>query len=285
MTFSIVARDPEAGELGIAVESKFLAVGAVVPWAKAGVGAIATQSWANTTYGPRGLELLASGLSAAETIARLTAGDEGRASRQVGIVGVQGTPATYTGESCFPWAGGVVGEHYACQGNILVGEETVLAMARTFEQAAGRLSDRLVAALAAGQAAGGDSRGQQSAALLVVREGGGYGGFNDRFIDLRVDDHPRPIEELKRILQLHKLYLSPPDPADILPIDEAIARELQELLTITGDYQGSINGVYDEATRSAFRQFSGRENLEERWLEDARVDRVVLEYLRQKARG
>ncbi len=228
MTFSIVARDPQAGESGIAVQSKFLAVGAVVPWAKAGAGAIATQSWANTSYGPRGLELLASGLSVQETLAQLIGEDDGRASRQVGIVGVDGQPATFTGDQCFPWAGGQVGEHYTCQGNILVGKDTVLAMARTFEQTTGRLCDRLVAALAAGQAAGGDSRGQQSAALLVVRQGGGYGGFNDRFIDLRVDDHPQPINELQRILQLHKLYLFPPDPGDILVIDHDIARELQQ---------------------------------------------------------
>ncbi len=283
MTFSIVARDPQAGESGIAVQSKFLAVGAVVPWAKAGVGAIATQSWANTSYGPRGLELLASGLSVQETLAQLIGEDDGRASRQVGIVGVEGQPATFTGDQCFPWAGGQVGEHYTCQGNILVGKDTVLAMARTFEQTTGRLCDRLVAALAAGQAAGGDSRGQQSAALLVVRQGGGYGGFNDRFIDLRVDDHPQPINELQRILQLHKLYLFPPDPADILVIDHDIARELQQLLTVLGDYQGASSGSYDEVTRAAFRKFSGRENLEERWFEDARVDRTVLEFLRQKA--
>jgi uncharacterized Ntn-hydrolase superfamily protein len=285
MTFSIVARDIQAGELGIAVQSKFLAVGAVVPWARTGVGAIATQSWANTTYGPHGLELLANGLSASEALAQLTREDEGRALRQAGIVGLNGTPATYTGEECFPWAGGRVGEHYTCQGNILVGEETVLAMARTFEETSGHLCDRLVAALAAGQAAGGDSRGQQSAALLVVREGGGYSGFNDRFIDLRVDDHPRPIEELHRILQLHKLYLFPPEPQDILPIERPLAAELQELLTISGDYQGTITGSYDDSTRDAFRKFSGRENLEERWFEDARIDRVVLEFMRQKLRG
>ena len=164
-----------------------------------------------------------------------------------------------------------------------MGKDTVLAMARTFEQTTGRLCDRLVAALAAGQAAGGDSRGQQSAALLVVRQGGGYGGFNDRFIDLRVDDHPQPINELQRILQLHKLYLFPPDPADILVIDHDVARELQQLLTVLGDYQGASSGSYDEVTRAAFRKFSGRENLEERWFEDARVDRTVLEFLRQKA--
>ena len=282
MTFSIVARDPETGDLGIAVQSKFLAVGAVVPWAKAGVGAIATQSWGNTSYGPRGLALLADGLSAAETMEQITVDDTNRASRQVGIIGASGAPATFTGDDCYPWAGGVVGEHYACQGNILVSGETVQAMARTFEETSGPLYDRLIAALAAGQAAGGDSRGQQSAALLVVREGGGYGGFNDRFIDLRVDDHPHPIAELQRILQLHKLYLFPPNPADILPIDPSLARELQALLTASGDYQGELNSSYDNTTRDAFRAFSGRENLEERWLEDARVDRVVLEFMRQK---
>lgn len=285
MTFSIVARDPQTSELGVAVQSKFLSVGAVVPWAKAGVGAIATQAWANTSYGPRGLELLASGLAADEVLKQLTSADEGRAERQVGIVGVQGMPVTYTGDQCFPWAGGRVGEHYSCQGNILVGEDTVLAMARTFEETGGYLCDRLLAALAAGQAAGGDSRGQQSAALLVVREKGGYSGFNDRFIDLRVDDHPTPIDELQRILQLHKLYLFPPDPKDILVIDEALTREIQQLLTVTGDYQGSIGGNYNNATREAFRTFSGRENLEARWFEDARVDRVVLDFLRGKARS
>jgi uncharacterized Ntn-hydrolase superfamily protein len=285
MTFSIVGRDRQTGELGIAVQSKFLAVGAVVPWAKAGVGAIATQSWANTSFGTRGLELLASGLSAEETLSQLLSDDEGRASRQVGIVAARGKPVSYTGSDCYRWAGGVVGEDYACQGNILVGEETVQAMARTFEQTPGVLCDRLVTALAAGQAAGGDSRGQQSAALLVVREKGGYGGFNDRFIDLRVDDSPQPIQELQRILQLHKLYLFPPNPEDILPIDQNIARQLQQLLTVTGDYQGSINGIYDDVTRDAFRKFIGRENLEERWFEDARVDRVVLDFMHNRIQG
>ena len=284
MTFSIVARDPQKGELGIAVQSKFLGVGAVVPWAKAGVGAIATQSWANTSYGPRGLDLLENGLSADEVLTHLTQNDENRARRQVGIVSVAGKPTTYTGEECFPWAGGYIGEHFACQGNILVGEDTVLAMARTFEETIGLLCDRLISALAAGQEAGGDSRGQQSAALLVVKEKGGYEGFNDRFIDLRVDDHPHPIDELRRILQLHKLYLFPTDPSDILIIDQKLAVEIQELLTRSGDYQGKITGTYDESTRNAFRKFSGRENLEERWFEDARIDRIVLEFMRQRLR-
>ncbi len=285
MTFSIVARDSQTGELGIAVQSKVLAVGAVVPWAKAGVGAIATQSLANTSFGPRGLELLASGFSATEVLAQLIAEDEGRTSRQLGIIGIDGAPASFTGDQCYPWAGGHVGDHFTCQGNILVGEETVFAMARTFEETSGRLCDRLITALAAGQAAGGDSRGQQSAALLVVKQGSGYGGFNDRFIDLRVDDHPQPIDELQRILQLHKLYLFPPDPTAIITIDTDVARELQELLTATGDYQGTINGSYDDMTRDAFRKFSSRENLEERWFEDARVDHVVLEFMRRKVKS
>lgn len=281
-TFSIVACDPATGDLGIAVESKFLGVGAVVPWAKAGVGAIATQSWANTTYGPTGLELLAQGQSPDAVLAALTGPDEHRALRQVGIVDAKGRAATYTGSECFTWAGGITGPNYACQGNILVSEATVQALARTFEATAGGLWDRLVAALAAGQAAGGDSRGQEAAALLVVREGGGYGGFNDRFIDLRVDDHPRPIEELARLLDLHKLYLFKTDPDEIVPIDEAIARELQGVLIRTGDYKGAITGVYDEATRKAFNAFSMRENLEDRWVEDARIDGVVLRFIRQR---
>ncbi|QBD79344.1 DUF1028 domain-containing protein [Ktedonosporobacter rubrisoli] len=285
MTFSIVARDPQHGELGIAVQSKFLAVGAVVPWAKAGVGAIATQAWANASYGPKGLELLASGLSAAETVEKLTSEDEGHADRQIGIVGASGKPATYTGTGCFSWAGGLTGDDYACQGNILVGAETVQAMARTFEETQGLLCDRLLAALAAGQAAGGDSRGQQSAALLVVRPQGGYSGFNDRFIDLRVDDHPQPIEELQRILKLHKLYLFPSEPQDILPINAELAREIQEILTSTGDYQGQLHGSYDAATREAFRRYSGRENLESRWFDDSRIDRHVLQFMREKAQG
>lgn len=285
MTYSIVARDLERGEFGVAVQSKFLAVGAVVPWAKAGVGAIATQALANTNYGPQGLELLANGRSSEEALEYLLAHDEGRADRQIGMIGLTGKPISFTGERCFQWAGGHVGEHYACQGNILVSGETVQAIAHTFEETPGLLCDRLLAALAAGQAAGGDGRGQQSAALLVVKERGGYGGYTDRFIDLRVDDHPTPIEELKRVLELHKLYFFPPDPAHILAIDSSLAHELQELLTITGDYQSPISGRYDEITREAFRAFNGRENLEERWLEDERVDQVVLDFLRQKARG
>lgn len=201
-TFSIVAHDPARQEWGIAVASKFLAVGSVVPWARAGVGAIATQSYANTSYGPRGLELLAEGKSAEETLRLLTEADKERDQRQVGLVDARGAAATFTGAKCNPWAGGKTGKHYACQGNILTGPEVVEAMARAFEESKGPLAWRLLAALEAGEKAGGDSRGKQSAALLVVRDRAGYGGFNDRYLDFRVDDHADPVRELARILTL-----------------------------------------------------------------------------------
>ena len=206
-TFSIVGYDPETGALGIAVQSKFFAVGSVVPWAEAGVGAIATQSWANTTFGPNGLKLLKSGLSAEQTLERLIADDSGRATRQVGIVDAKGTVANYTGDECNAWAGAVSGKHYTAQGNILAGEDVVKSMGKAFEDTEGELADKLMAALFAGQEAGGDTRGQQSAALLVVKENSGYGGFNDRYIDLRVDDAEKPIEELQQLLEIHKQLL------------------------------------------------------------------------------
>ena len=206
-TFSIVGYDAETGDLGIAVQSKFFAVGSVVPWAEAGAGAIATQSWANTTYGPNGLKLLKSGLSAEQTLERLIADDPGRATRQVGIVDAKGNVANYTGDECNEWAGAVSGKHYTAQGNILAGEDVVKAMGKAFEATEGELADKLMAALFAGQEKGGDTRGQQSAALLVVREQSGYGGFNDRYIDLRVDDAEKPIEELQRLLEIHKQWV------------------------------------------------------------------------------
>lgn len=205
-TFSIVGFDPETGELGVAVASKFLAVGAVVPHAKAGVGAVATQAFANTTYGPEGLELLASGMGAHDVLEKLTANDAEKERRQAGIVSANGASATFTGKECIPWAGGKAGRYYACQGNILVCEATIDAMALAFETGEGELGVRLVKALKAGDAAGGDARGKQSAALLVVKEGGGYGGFNDRYMDLRVDDHSDPIDELERILSIQLAY-------------------------------------------------------------------------------
>ncbi|HSN92041.1 MAG TPA: DUF1028 domain-containing protein [Anaeromyxobacteraceae bacterium] len=201
-TFSIVARDAARGELGVAVASRFFAVGAVVPWARAGVGAVATQSFANTTYGPRGLELLERGASPAEALAILTRGDPDREKRQVGIVAADGASVTFTGKECNPWAGGRSGRDYAIQGNILAGEAVVAEMEKAFLATKGTLADRLLAALAAGDAAGGDSRGRQSAALLVVKAKAGYGGFSDRAVDVRVDDHPDPFKELRRLLDL-----------------------------------------------------------------------------------
>ena len=207
-TFSIVGFDPLTGDLGVAVQSKFFAVGSVVPWAKAGVGAIATQSYANVTYGPDGLELLAKGKSARETVETLTSADGNKQRRQLGIVDAKGNSASFTGSGCHSWAGHIEKPDFCAQGNILTGKEVVDAMAASFEQsqkqAKGGLYDWLANALMAGQDAGGDSRGRQSAALLVVRKKGGYGGGNDRFIDLRVDDHKTPIVELLRLLQLHK---------------------------------------------------------------------------------
>jgi uncharacterized Ntn-hydrolase superfamily protein len=285
MTFSIVGRDPSTGDLGIAVESKFLAVGAVVPWARAGVGAIATQSYANTAYGPDGLAHLANGKSAQEALDLLLAADQQPEQRQAGIVDASGRSATYTGPGCYQWAGGISGPNFAAQGNILVGAATVAALAETFQAAKGHLWHRLVEALAAGQRAGGDSRGQESAALLVVRVGGGYAGFNDRMIDLRVDDHPAPIDELARLLSLYELYFLKPADDDFLPLDAANTSELQRLLTRSGDYSGAANGVFDDDTYSALERYGGRENLEERLLHDKsdlRIDQAVLDFMRRR---
>ena len=204
-TFSVAAYEPCSQSWGVAVQSKFIAVGSVVPWARAGVGAVATQALANPRYGPLGLAMLEQGLSAGEVVAALVGGDPGRELRQVGVLDRSGGAAAFTGAECFPWAGHVIGEHCCCQGNILAGEAVVADMAQAFqEHRAMRFEDRLITVLEAGQAAGGDSRGQQSAALLVVRPGGSWGGYSDRAVDLRVDDHPTPIAELRRLLALHR---------------------------------------------------------------------------------
>lgn len=283
-TFSIVARDPVSGDLGVAVQSKFLAVGSVVPWAQAGVGAVATQSFANTTYGPEGLRLMAAGWTAPEALKHMLAVDHDSSHRQVLLVDFAGRSAAFTGEGCHNWAGHIIGEGYACAGNILVGEDTVEAMAKSFESTEGALAVRLVTALAAGQAAGGDSRGQQSAAVLVVRTGGGYGGRNDRYVDLRVDDHTEPIVELRRLLDLHRLYLTKSSPEELIPVSADIARELQTIVQKTRHYQGEINGNYDEATKKALWDLYGIENLEERW-HSTLIDVVALDFLRQRFLG
>jgi uncharacterized Ntn-hydrolase superfamily protein len=281
-TFSIVAFDPETYALGVAVQSKFLAVGSVVPWARAGVGAVATQAMANYNYGPRGLDLMARGTDAAETVEALISADTERGHRQLGVVDARGRAATFTGEECFEWAGGVVGEHYAAQGNILVGRETVEAMARTFEDGEGDLAGRLLAALDAGQEAGGDSRGRQSAALLVVREGGGYGGDNDRVVDLRVDDHPDPIKELIRIRDLHTLDFGVTRPEDVVAVDGDVRTEVEASLRWLGYLEARAD---DEALLDTLRAYIRTENFEEREQERGYLDRAVLEFMREKGRG
>lgn len=285
MTFSIVAYDREEQAWGVAVASKFLAVGALVSWAQAGAGAVATQSYCKVTFGPDGLMLMKSGRTAAETLAELLAADPGREKRQVGIVDAQGNTAAHTGKECHAWAGHLAGKYFTCQGNILAGERVLPAMADAFIAASGELSDRLVTALAAGDAAGGDKRGRQGAAVLVVRPNGGYGGDNDRYLDLRVDDDEHPIPKLRDLLAAHHLFFGTPKPEDQLPIDERIARELQRMMSEQGYLGGEINGVWDDAAKQAFRVMVGNENLEERWSPDNHpdmIDRVALEYLRKR---
>ncbi|GAA4712584.1 DUF1028 domain-containing protein [Brevibacillus fulvus] len=281
-TFSIVGFDPETGELGVAVASKFLAVGAIVPWAKAGVGAVATQSWANTDYGTKGLELLAQGMTAQQVLDQLVAEDEGRLVRQVGMVDAKGNSATYTGEECHAWAGGITGPNFAAQGNILVDEQTVQAMAQTFQSAAGSLAERLLAALQAGEDAGGDSRGKQSAALLIVKEGGGYGGKIDKYIDLRVDDHLEPVRELNRLFYLHQLYFTKPRPEDFLEIDEPLRKKLQDHLVALG-YLTAEDQQNPALFFEKLHEFQLIENFDERIAEAGKVDKKVVEFMEQLA--
>jgi uncharacterized Ntn-hydrolase superfamily protein len=274
-TYSIVACDLEAEEWGVAVQSKFLAVGAGVPGAEPHVGAIATQALANMRYVPDGLALLRQGLDADEVVERLTQADEGRDDRQLGVVDADGRAATYTGSHCLEWAGGITGDGFAAQGNILVSAETVNELGRAFEDTAGRpLAERLLEALSAAQAAGGDRRGQQSAALLVVRKDGGYMGTDDRVADLRVDDDPAPIEELRRIYAMHDLLFGVTPDEEWLDVDEQLALELRERLDALG--------YTSESLAEAFLSWAGTENLEERIKGVDRIDPVVLGELRAR---
>lgn len=281
-TFSTVALDASTGELGIGVASKFLAVGAAVPWARSGAGALATQAWANLSYGPAGLDLLEQGVPAEDAVRRLTEPDEDRDHRQLGIVDRQGNAAAWTGKDCFNWAGHRIGKGYTCQGNILTGATVVDAMAETFERTGGPLPERLLAALESGQAEGGDSRGQQSAALYVVKEKGSYGGFIDRYIDLRVDDHPMPIVELRKLLEMHRLYFGATEPRNLTRLAGNVAKEVQGILARLGYYAGEITGVYDLKTKEAFRKFCSVENFEERWRDDHFADREILNFMRKR---
>jgi len=280
-TFSIVANDLEMDTLGVAVQSKFLAVGSVVPYARAGVGAVATQALANVTYGPMGLELMAQGRTASETLKLLTEGDEQKAQRQVGIVGAWGRAAAFTGEDCHDWAGSVTGEHYAIQGNILAGRQVVEEMASAYETSDDDLAGRLLAALEAGQEAGGDPRGKQSAALLVVREGSGYGGGNDRLVDLRVDDHPEPIKELARIRDLHSLYFGETKPEDVVAVEGDVREEAVTHLQRLGYLEGR-DPENEEVLLNALTDFLHIENFEEREQERGYLDLEVLRFMSSK---
>jgi uncharacterized Ntn-hydrolase superfamily protein len=271
-TFSIAACDLEAGHWGVATQSKFLAVGSVVPWAEPHVGAIATQAYANPRYGPDGLALLRDGRSAEETVERLTSADDGRAHRQLGVVDREGRAATYTGPECMDWAGGIAGACFAAQGNILVGEETVAALASTFTTTVGEpLAERLIQCLAAAQAAGGDRRGQQSAALLVVERDGGYANLSDTLVDLRVDDHDAPIAELARLYRAHSLLFGKTPRRDWLELDDELRAEVQDRLRGLG---------YDGDLEVAFSAWAGAANLEEPVDGVQRIDPVVLAELR-----
>nr|WP_296071267.1 DUF1028 domain-containing protein [uncultured Actinoplanes sp.] len=274
MTFSIVARSADGKALGVAVASKFLGVGAAVPAALADVGAVATQSYANLAYKPQALALLGTGTAAAETVRALTAADAGPVEhRQVGVVAPQGPGATFTGQSCHPWAGGVAGDGYAIQGNMLAGPQVVADMESTWLAGAGedRLAYRLLAALRAGDLAGGDRRGRQSAALLVAAKGMGYGGTSDVWVDLRVDDHADPVTEMARLLAMHSLYFERPDPATLIPLTGDTAAEVRERLSRAGHTADDL----DEALAS----WAGVENLEERIVPGA-IDPLVLDQLR-----
>ena len=285
MTFSIVAWDPKTGDLGVAVESKFPAVGSAVPFAVAGVGAVATQSFANTTYGPRGLAMLKRRVSPGDVTAALTARDKEREKRQVGVVDARGRAASFTGTECMDWAGHHVGRGFACQGNILASAGVIKAIARAYASTKGDLPVKLLAALVAGQEAGGERRGQQSAALLVVRKRGGYGGFNDRWIDLRVDDHPRPIEELVRIFHIWDLtMLTREDPEDIVDIDAEVAAFLQGFLSNRGLYKGPVHGKWDLKSKESFESWMGVENLENKVRKDGKLWGSVWRYVRERGR-
>ena len=297
-TFSIVAIDPENGDVGVAVQSKFPNVRPVVPWAEAGVGAVATQSFVNVSYGSKGLTLMRNGATAEEALRILIQTDSAKQSRQCGIIDMKGNSASWTGTECFDWAGGVTGETwggkgvvitgkgFAAQGNILVGKPTVEALAKTFQSTKGSLGDRLVAAIVAGGKAGGDRRGEESAALLVKRTGAGYYGTTDDYIDISIYDNPKPLVELQRLYNLHKLYFFRSDPKNLVKIDESICKELQSILkdkAYKGQefYSGPVNGMFDAATHKALNDFMGWENYDVRIRQDDQIDTEVLDDIRK----
>jgi uncharacterized Ntn-hydrolase superfamily protein len=279
-TFSIVAYDPQEQAWGIAVASKFLAVGSVVPWARAGVGAVATQSYANTSFGPRGLDFMEAGLTANQALERLLSDDPERELRQVGLVDRMGGTATFTGKSCYSWAGGIAGPNFAAQGNILAGEQVITTLVETYVKTNGDLPHRLHAALLAGDRAGGDRRGKQSAAIYVVKPKGGYGGFNDRWVDYRVDDHPDPVLRLGELLELHELYFNKSDASAEIELVGDVLISLQKIMARLGYGQDLPLGKYEDKTRLALEAFMGNENFEERVdLKNGKIDKPVYDHI------
>ena len=284
MTFSIVAYDPKTGDLGVAVQSKFPCVGSVVPFAKSNVGAIATQAFANTTFGPKGLKLLEEGLTVDEVLSKLLEDDDLREQRQLGIIDAKGNAVAFTGKECFYWAGHIIGENFSCQGNILVSEDTVKDMASAFRDTEGDLADKLLAVLTAADKEGrGDISGKQSAALLIVREKGGYGGFTDRMVDLRVDDHKEPIKELKRIFKIYDMImLEREDPKNIIKIEGEVCLNIKRVLIELGyidEKPDNISEKWEELEKKAFENWVGINNFENKWKNDGTIWKSVYEYL------
>jgi len=284
MTFSIVAFDPKTGDLGVAVQSKFPCVGSIVPWAKSNVGAVATQANINTTFGPRGLKLLEEGFSSSEVLSKLLEDDDLREQRQVGIIDAKGNAVAFTGKDCFYWAGHVVGENFSCQGNILVSEETVKSMAEAFQETNGDLADKLLAVLSAADEEGrGDVRGKQSAALLIVREKGGFGGFTDVMVDLRVDDHKEPIKELIRIFEMiDMIMLEREDPSNIMKIEGDVSLNIKRVLIELGYIDKDPSEIlekWEKTDTKAFENWVGINNFENKWKNDGTIWKSIYDYL------
>ena len=284
MTFSIVAFDENTGDLGVAVQSKFICVGAIVPWANTGIGAIATQAMANVSYGPKGLDLLKSGLGAKVVLQKLIAADNEKEHRQLAIIDAKGEVDAFTGKECFEWAGHIVGDAFSVQGNILISEETVESMARAYENAKGDLSDKLLASLSAGGAEGmGDRRGKQSASILVVREGGSYGGYIDRLVDIRVDEHIEPIKEIRRIFKIYDMiFLTREDPENLFRIEGEIMTNIKSVLMDLGYLETSKRSEWGETEINALENWFGINNFENKWNPDSKIWKSVYDYMMEE---
>ncbi len=281
MTFSVVAFDANTGELGVAVQSKFICVGAIVPWAKVEIGAIATQAMANVSYGPNGLKLLAQGLGAKDVLQKLISEDEEKEHRQLAVIDTKGGVAAHTGKECFEWAGHIVGDSYSVQGNILISEDTVETMSKAYETAKGDISNKLLASLSAGGQEGmGDRRGKQSASLLVVREGGSYGGYTDRLVDIRVDEHTEPIKELRRIFDLYDMiFLTREAPENLLQIDGDVETNIRSILMDLGYLEDSSSSGWGKNEQNALEAWFGINNFENKWNSETKIWKSVYDFM------